>query len=65
VGADPSGSGAPLATPPRSRWSEDAIAIHEIPSCTPPTTRGPHRGRRQRRGRELRGPPRPTKCGRI
>jgi hypothetical protein len=37
-GAGLSGSGAPLATPPPSRWAEDAIAIHETPSHTPPTT---------------------------
>jgi hypothetical protein len=31
-------------TPPPSQRSEDAIAIHETPSRTPPTTRGPHEG---------------------
>jgi hypothetical protein len=45
-----SGSGAPLATPPPSRRSKDAIAIHATPSRTRPTTRGLHRGQWQRRG---------------
>jgi hypothetical protein len=54
-GAVPSGSGVPLVTPPPSRRSEDAIAIHETPSRTRPATRGLHRGQRQRRrGRSTR-----------
>jgi hypothetical protein len=44
-------------TPLPSRQSEDAIAIHEIPSRTRPTTWGLHRGRQQRRrGRSTRAP---------
>jgi hypothetical protein len=64
----PSGSGAPLETPPPppSRRSEDAIAIHETPSRTRPTTGGLHRGRAATEKRnEHQGPPRPTKRGRI
>jgi hypothetical protein len=53
-GGCPVGLRCSLSNTAPSRRSEDAIAIHATPSRARPTTRGLHRGWRQRRGRSTR-----------